>query len=79
MEEVIVRKIAEAANNVKASVERVIVGKGAVVELAIIALLCIPSSRNCVNIMPPVFQVIYRFYRGEGNKGIKAVCILRGG
>ena len=40
MEETIVRKIAEAANNVKASVERVIVGKGAVVELSIIALLC---------------------------------------
>jgi MoxR-like ATPase len=40
MEEIIVRKIAEAANKVKANVERVIVGKGEVIELAIVALLC---------------------------------------
>src|SRR4030065_1492717 len=35
-----VQKIKEAAEKVKENVERVIVGKGEVVELAIIALLC---------------------------------------
>ncbi len=40
MEEKIVRQVKEAAAKVKENVERVIVGKGEVVELAIIALLC---------------------------------------
>ncbi|MCK4863205.1 MAG: MoxR family ATPase [Dehalococcoidales bacterium] len=40
MEEKIVRQIKDAAIKVKENVERVIVGKGEVVELAIIALLC---------------------------------------
>ncbi|MBA7655697.1 hypothetical protein ES703_63605 [subsurface metagenome] len=40
MEEKIVRQIKDAATKVKENVERVIVGKGEVVELAIIALLC---------------------------------------
>jgi MoxR-like ATPase len=40
MEDKIVRQIKDAAVKVKENVERVIVGKGEVVELAIIALLC---------------------------------------
>jgi MoxR-like ATPase len=40
MDEKIVRQIKDAAVKVKENVERVIVGKGEVVELAIIALLC---------------------------------------
>jgi MoxR-like ATPase len=40
MEEAIVQSIKETAAKVKENVERVIVGKGEVVELAIIALLC---------------------------------------
>jgi MoxR-like ATPase len=40
MEETIVRQIKDAATRVRENVERVIVGKGEVVELAIIALLC---------------------------------------
>jgi MoxR-like ATPase len=40
MEEKVVQKIKEAAQKVKENVERVIVGKGEVVELAIVALLC---------------------------------------
>jgi MoxR-like ATPase len=40
MEEVVVRKIKDAANKVKDNVERVIVGKAGVVELAIVAVLC---------------------------------------
>jgi MoxR-like ATPase len=40
MEEAIVQQIKDAASRVKENVERVIVGKGEVVELAIIALLC---------------------------------------
>ena len=40
MEEATVRRIEEAAAKVKENVERVIVGKGEVVEMAIIALLC---------------------------------------
>jgi MoxR-like ATPase len=40
MDEKIVAKIRDAALKVKENVERVIVGKGAVVELAIVALLC---------------------------------------
>jgi MoxR-like ATPase len=40
MEEAIVRQIKDAAARIKENVERVIVGKGEVVELAIIALLC---------------------------------------
>jgi MoxR-like ATPase len=40
MEEAVVKQIKDAAVKVKENVERVIVGKGEVVELAIIALLC---------------------------------------
>jgi len=40
MEEKVVQKIKDAALKVKENVERVIVGKGEVVELAIVALLC---------------------------------------
>jgi MoxR-like ATPase len=40
MEEINVQKIRDAAMKVKENVERVIVGKGDVVELAIVALLC---------------------------------------
>jgi len=40
MEEKIVRQVKEAAIKVKENVERVLVGKGEVVEMAIIALLC---------------------------------------
>jgi len=40
MEESVVRQIKETAEKVKENVERVIVGKGEVVELAIVALLC---------------------------------------
>jgi MoxR-like ATPase len=40
MEEKVVKEIRDAAMKVKENVERVIVGKGEVVELAIIALLC---------------------------------------
>jgi MoxR-like ATPase len=40
MDEKIVKKIRDAAAKVRENVERVIVGKGAVVELAIVALLC---------------------------------------
>jgi MoxR-like ATPase len=40
MEEKVVKQIRDAATKVKENVERVIVGKGEVVELAIIALLC---------------------------------------
>jgi MoxR-like ATPase len=40
MEETIVKQIQSAAGKIKENVERVIIGKGAVVELAIIALLC---------------------------------------
>lgn len=40
MEETIVRQIKDAAAKVRENVERVIVGKGEVVELAIVALLC---------------------------------------
>ncbi len=40
MEADLIRTIAETAHKVKASVERVIVGKSEVVELAVIALLC---------------------------------------
>ncbi len=40
MEDAVVQQIKETANKVKENVEKVIVGKGEVVELAIIALLC---------------------------------------
>ena len=40
MEESVVRRIKETAIKVKTNVEKVIVGKGDVVEMAIIALLC---------------------------------------
>jgi MoxR-like ATPase len=40
MDEKIVRQIRDAAGKVKENVERVIVGKGEVVEMAIVALLC---------------------------------------
>ena len=40
MEEAVVRQIKDTAARVRENVERVIVGKGAVVELAIVALLC---------------------------------------
>jgi MoxR-like ATPase len=40
MDEKIVRKIKDAAASVKENVERVIVGKGGVVEMAIVALFC---------------------------------------
>jgi MoxR-like ATPase len=40
MEEKVVQKIRDAALKIKENVERVIVGKGEVVELAIVALLC---------------------------------------
>jgi MoxR-like ATPase len=40
MEDVNVRRIAETAARIRENVERVIVGKGEVVELAIVALLC---------------------------------------
>ena len=40
MEDISVQQIKETANKVKENVEKVIVGKGEVVELAIIALLC---------------------------------------
>jgi MoxR-like ATPase len=40
MEEKVVKEIKDAASKVKENVERVIVGKGEVVEMAIIALLC---------------------------------------
>ena len=40
MQEKVVQHIKEVAAKVKENVERVIVGKGEVVELAIIALLC---------------------------------------
>lgn len=40
MEEAVVRQIKETADKVKENVERVIVGKGEAVEMAIIALLC---------------------------------------
>jgi MoxR-like ATPase len=40
MEEAIVKNVKSAADKIKENVERVIIGKGTVVELAVIALLC---------------------------------------
>ncbi|MCJ7605164.1 MAG: AAA family ATPase, partial [Dehalococcoidales bacterium] len=40
MEEAVVRQIKETADKIRENVERVIVGKGEAVELAVIALLC---------------------------------------